>query len=113
MINIPLFMGFFYFIFYLKVYKINVLGYNNQLKRGFIMNNLNLYLENGHKLFFNDTFLSNYKKDIMDFLENTDISYMNNINFAKKMMMSQEIKSNNTIEGINDNIERIDDVIKK
>ncbi len=76
------------------------------------MNNLNLYLENGHKLFFNDTYLSTYKKDIMDFLENTDISYMNNINFAKKMMMSQEIKSNNTIEGINDNIERIDDVIK-
>lgn len=38
---------------------------------------------------------------------------MRKISFAKRMMMSQELKSNNTIEGINDDLTRIDEVIKK
>ncbi len=37
---------------------------------------------------------------------------MSTLSFAKRMMMSQEIKANNTIEGINDDLSLIDDVIK-
>lgn len=70
----------------------------------------NLKLLNGKSIIYNDDCLNNIKSDITDFLY--DKEYMNNILFAKKMMMSQEIKSNNLIEGINDDLTLIDEVIK-
>ena len=61
------------------------------------------------KLHFRQDDLEDYKQDIILFLENQD--YMKNLNFAKQMMMSQEIKSNNLIEGITDDLSIIDEVI--
>ena len=67
-------------------------------------------MENGRKFCLNRDYIEPFKEDIIKFLDGED--YMNNIAFAKKMMMSQEIKSNNTIEGINDDLTIIDEVIK-
>lgn len=52
-----------------------------------------------------------YKQELLNVLNGQD--YMQSLKFAKKMMMSQEIKANNTIEGIKDDLSVIDKVIKK
>ena len=72
---------------------------------------LDLELVTGHRIHMNNDYLEPYKEDLLLFLEDKD--YMNNIDFAKNMMMSQEIKSNNTIEGINNDLTIIDEVIDK
>lgn len=53
---------------------------------------------------FNDV-----REELESFLEDED--YMNNRIFAKKVLFSQEIKSNNTIEGITDDLLIIEKVI--
>ena len=40
-------------------------------------------------------------------------TFMNNINFSKKVMFSHEIKNNNNIEGINDDLDFIKEVINE
>lgn len=71
---------------------------------------LDLPTANNNNFHFNDEYLKPYKEEVTAFLNNQD--YMNTIDFAKKMMMSQEIKSNNVIEGINNDLSTIDEVIK-
>lgn len=73
--------------------------------------NLNLKLDAGYSVHINNDFISRYKDELLAFLE--DKNYMHTIKFAKSMMMSQEIKSNNTIEGINNDLSVIDEVIEK
>lgn len=73
--------------------------------------NLDLKLDAGYSVHINNDFISRYKDELLTFLEDKD--YMHTINFAKNMMMSQEIKSNNTIEGINNDLSVIDEVIEK
>lgn len=68
-----------------------------------------LKLDNTRKLIVNYRQLESYKDDIMRFLDNDD---MRTLSFAKRAMMSQEIKANNAIEGINDDLSIIDEVIK-
>ena len=68
-----------------------------------------LKLDSTRRLNVNYQYLEPYKDDIMRFLDNDD---MRTLSFAKRAMMSQEIKANNTIEGINDDLSIIDEVIK-
>lgn len=71
---------------------------------------VNLLMEDGRYLSYNEKILSPYIDELLSFLE--DEEYMHSYSFAKKMMMGPEIKSNNTIEGINDDLSYIDRVIK-
>lgn len=68
-----------------------------------------LKLDSTRRLNVNYQYLEPYKDDIMRFLDNDD---MRTLSFAKRAMMSQEIKANNTIEGITDDLSIIDKVIK-
>lgn len=74
-------------------------------------NNTKLKMEDGRYLYFNKEYLDFYKQELLNVLNGQD--YMQSLKFAKKMMMSQEIKANNTIEGIKDDLSVIDEVIKK
>lgn len=74
-------------------------------------NNTKLKMEDGRYLYFNKEYLDFYKQELLNVLDGQD--YMQSLKFAKKMMMSQEIKANNTIEGIKDDLSVIDEVIKK
>ncbi len=70
----------------------------------------NLKLQNGYNVHVNDGYLDTYKNDILTFLD--DLDEFKTIDFAKNIMMGQEIKANNTIEGIVDDLSIIDEVIK-
>lgn len=72
---------------------------------------LNLEFATGQKIRYNEAYLEKFCTELVELLSGED--YMRKISFAKRMMMSQELKSNNTIEGINDDLTRIDEVIKK
>lgn len=54
--------------------------------------------------------LKQLKEELETFLEN--MTYMNSLDFAKKVLLSQEIKSNNTIEGYLDDILLVQDIIR-
>ena len=84
--------------------------------RGFIMSKykeLELVIDKGkeQKLHYNEEYLESFKRDLDLFLNDDKID-INNMVFAKKMMMNQEIKANNNIEGIIDNLESIARVVK-
>lgn len=70
----------------------------------------NLKLQNGYNVHVNDGYLDTYKNDILTFLD--DLDEFKTVDFAKNIMMGQEIKANNTIEGIVDDLSIIDEVIK-
>lgn len=70
--------------------------------------NLNLKMENGKCLHVNLEYLQKYKDDILSFLDGE--VYMQSLRFAKSTMLSDEIKTNNEIEGMNDNILEIHEV---
>lgn len=72
---------------------------------------LKLETVNGNSIHLNEDYLKIYEEELLEFLDGQD--YMKTLQFAKSMMMSQEIKSNNTIEGIKDDLSIIDEVIKK
>ena len=72
--------------------------------------NTELKLIDGKTIRYNYDYLSYIKEDIESFLSTE--KYMKSIRFAKKMMMSQEIKANNSIEGIYDDLKLIDEIIK-
>lgn len=72
---------------------------------------LDLEFKNGKKIRLNEDYLAPFCEELLNFLDGED--YMKELSFAKKMMMSQELKSNNTIEGINDDLSVIDEVIRK
>ncbi len=65
----------------------------------------------GNQLFYNEEVLKSYEEELLAVLEGQD--YMKTLAFAKKMMMGQEIKSNNAIEGIKDDLSVIEEVIRK
>ena len=71
---------------------------------------LELYTAKGNNFHLNEDYLKPYKDDVIRFLADED--YMHSLKFAKKMMISQEIKANNVIEGINNDLSTIDEVIK-
>lgn len=71
---------------------------------------LPLEFEPGVPLRYSEGLIAPACEELLELLDGED--YMRSLSFAKKMMMSQEIKSNNTIEGINDDLSVIDEVIK-
>lgn len=70
---------------------------------------LNLTWKDDLPYIVNEEYLKPYIYDLLEFLDGLD--YMNNLDFAKKVMMSQELKANNIIEGITDDLSLIDEVI--
>ena len=71
---------------------------------------INLFTEKMHKLYFEVEKLESLKRDLEYILEIIDI---NSLSFAKRTLFSKEIKTNNSVEGYNDDIEYIDDIVKK
>lgn len=63
----------------------------------------------GTNIRINNEYLKPYKEELLEFLDGLD--YMRELKFARSMMISQEIKSNNVIEGIKDDLSIIDKVI--
>ena len=70
---------------------------------------LNLDTEEGSKIRINYEYLKPFQEELEEFLDGLD--YMRTLKFARTMMISQEIKSNNVIEGIKDDLSIIDKVI--
>ena len=66
-----------------------------------------LPLRSEEPLFYNKDKLKELKEELEEFLSDKDNSYMNEEAFAKKFMGIQEIQSNNSIEGYNDDVKRI------
>lgn len=74
------------------------------------MERLPLVTENGFVLRINRPYLKDLVFELESFVSKQD--YMNSKDFSKKVMFSHEIKSNNTIEGINDSVVAIEEAIK-
>ena len=72
---------------------------------------LDLPLENGQKFFFKKDYLNELSDEISAFLADSDS--MKNIDFAKKVLFSHELQSNNQVEGYHDDVEIIDSIIKR
>ena len=70
---------------------------------------INLYTENMQKLFLRVEKLEDLKRDLENILEIAD---MNSLSFSKRSLFSEEIKTNNLVEGYDDDIEYIEDVVK-
>lgn len=64
----------------------------------------------GRHFFIRNSILLDLIKELESFLEQA--SFMNSKTFSKKVMFTHEIKANNTIEGINDDVTLIEQVIK-
>ena len=73
------------------------------------MQNIELLINQITKLHMCMEQLDEIKKELEDFLKITD---MNNISFAKNVMFSEEIKTNNLVEGYIDDLQLIDEVVK-
>ena len=75
------------------------------------MEKLPLELISGRKILINKKVIETEVEDLNFCLGNK--KFLDNIDFSKKVMFSHEIKSNNNIEGINDDIDLIRRVIDK
>lgn len=73
------------------------------------MTKFDLETNEGANIRINSEYLKPYKEELLEFLDGLD--YMRTLKFARSMMISQEIKSNNVIEGIKDDLSIIDKVI--
>lgn len=82
--------------------------YNTWL--GDFMEYLDLPLIGKRNLSINARYFSDIKDELEEFLVDED--EINSRKFVKKIMFNQEIKSNNTIEGINDDLMLIEKVIR-
>ena len=71
--------------------------------------NTKLETNEGANIRINTNYIQPYKEELEQFLDGLD--YMKTLKFARSMMISQEIKSNNVIEGIKDDLSIIDKVI--
>jgi len=71
--------------------------------------NLNLETIQDSNIRINREYIKPQEEELLEFLE--DLDYMKTLKFARTMMISQEIKSNNVIEGIKDDLSIIDKVI--
>lgn len=69
-----------------------------------------LNLCNGQCLYYNQKFILPYQEELEQFL--SDQNEMNTILFAKKMMLQQEIKSNNVIDGVENNLSSIEEIMR-
>lgn len=63
------------------------------------------------KLYLNENMISNNKKKLEAFL--IDEPQMHTLDFAKSVLLTNEVKSNNSIEGYYDDIQKINDVVFK
>ena len=72
---------------------------------------IKLEMKNGKYIYFNADYLKLFEEELLHLLDGED--FMKTLTFAKRMLMGSEIKSNNAIEGIIDDISIIDDVIKR
>lgn len=70
---------------------------------------LSIETTEGSNIRINKEYLKPYKEELEEFIDGLD--YMKTLKFARSMMISQEIKSNNVIEGIKDDLSIIDKVI--
>lgn len=71
----------------------------------------NLQTENGIYMRLNEDYIKPFADDLLNILDGQD--YMNTLEFARTMMISQELKANNVIEGIKDDLSIIDEVIEQ
>ena len=71
---------------------------------------LSIKAVNGRNFCLYKPALEPLKAELEDFLIDKD--HLLNIDFAKRVMFSHEIKANNTIEGINDSVQDIEEVIE-
>lgn len=71
---------------------------------------LDIYLLHNFKLSLNIDRLKELRKEVELFLEQE--KHMNNIDFAKDVMFSHELKANNAIEGYTDDLQVIKNVIE-
>jgi len=71
---------------------------------------LPLSIENSRLYIIRDM-LKERKEELEKFL--TDNQHMNSCEFAKNVLFSQEIKTNNTIEGYKDDVGLVDDILNK
>lgn len=74
------------------------------------MERLPLKLDDGRKIILNDSKIVEEFYDLEFCLEN--MPFLDNLDFSKKVMFSHEIKSNNNIEGIIDDIDSIKSVVE-
>ena len=70
---------------------------------------INLQTEKGLYINFNEKYIKSFEDSLLDILDGQ--KFMNSLNFARNVMLGQEIKSNNVIEGIKDDLSIIDEVI--
>ncbi len=71
---------------------------------------INLRNEKGRCFFYNKSRIWKIKKEIEALLE--EEPFMDDFHFARKMLLSLEIKTNNAIEGLHDDLSNIDEVIE-
>ncbi len=71
---------------------------------------IDLKRENGRRFFYDKVRIKKLIKEIEEFLE--EEAFMDDFNFSRKMMLSLEIKTNNSIEGLHDDINNIEEVIQ-
>ena len=72
---------------------------------------LDLPMEDGRKFYFRSEPLKGIYDELEEFLE--CMEGMDDLHFAKKMLFSHELKANNQVEGYSDDLELIEDIIKK
>ena len=73
---------------------------------------LDLKTENNRRLIYDDSRLIELEDELEDFLDDSDMDYMKNKGFARKVLVSREIKANNEIEDYNDDLDEILKYIK-
>lgn len=73
------------------------------------MQNVELFINQINKLHVYTSVLEEIKKELEEFLKGTN---MYNIRFAKDVLLSEEIKANNLVEGYFDDLELIDEIVK-
>ena len=72
---------------------------------------LDLPLENGLRFFLKTSALGSTKDELEEFLSDND--NMKKLDFTKKVLFSHELQSNNQVEGYYDDIELINNIIKR
>ena len=68
---------------------------------------IDLKTENNRKLIYDKSRLTELKDELEEFLDNKDMDYMKNKVFAKKVLLSREIKANNEIEDYHDDLDEV------
>ena len=73
------------------------------------MEKIDLFINDLRNLYINSESLMQIKSELEEFIK---FIPMNNLSFAKNVMLSEEIKSNNLVEGYLDDLKHIDEVVK-